>query len=202
MNVSCGHCNAKLNIPDEKIAKNRENIFKCPKCREKIIVPPQGEKPSVMASPPSLQNLSFEERKNALVCTRNRELRDQLLPVIKQMGFGCEVPMNAKDAVERMDYHIYHLVMVDESFDPEGDAGVLFLRMNAMDMSLRRKICFIMVTEKFNSNDNMAALHASVNNMIHFDDIPHLSSFLTKALIAHQNLYKVYNDCLREAGRA
>lgn len=38
MEVTCGHCKAKLNIPDEKIPKDHRVKVSCPKCKEKIIL--------------------------------------------------------------------------------------------------------------------------------------------------------------------
>lgn len=38
MEVTCGHCKAKLNIPDEKIPKDQRVKVRCPKCNEKIIL--------------------------------------------------------------------------------------------------------------------------------------------------------------------
>ena len=36
MNVTCKHCQAKINIPDEKIPEGKDTSFKCPKCKGKI----------------------------------------------------------------------------------------------------------------------------------------------------------------------
>ena len=36
MECTCGHCNAKLNIPDEKIPKYKRVKIRCPKCNGKI----------------------------------------------------------------------------------------------------------------------------------------------------------------------
>jgi predicted Zn finger-like uncharacterized protein len=36
MEVTCEHCNAKLNIPDEKIPKDQRVKIGCPKCKKKI----------------------------------------------------------------------------------------------------------------------------------------------------------------------
>ena len=36
METTCEHCKAKLNIPDEKIPKNKTVKIACPKCKKKI----------------------------------------------------------------------------------------------------------------------------------------------------------------------
>ncbi len=200
MNITCQHCQTKLNIPDEKITPDKDVAFKCPKCQEKILIPAI-RKPS---SPPAgMAHLPFEERKNALICIKDPLLQKQVHHIVAQMGFNAEIPMDVKDAVSRMEYHVYHLILIDESFDPgKASRPGIFHRLNTMDMSLRRRICFVMVSTAFNSNDNMAALNNSVNNMIHIDDIPRLDAFLSQALMDHKQIYSVYQDSLRQAGKA
>ena len=45
MEVICQSCSAKLNIPDEKIPKNKAVRVACPKCKEKITINPPSEEP-------------------------------------------------------------------------------------------------------------------------------------------------------------
>ena len=102
-----------------------------------------------------------------------------------------------------MEYHSFHLVILEDAFDQEnnGLAGILD-RLNTIDMSMRRRICLVLVSHKFNTSDNMAALHSSVNGIIHQDDILHLELFLSRVLEEHKNLYTVYNESLKLVGKA
>ncbi|MCK5350446.1 MAG: hypothetical protein KAJ25_13705 [Desulfobacula sp.] len=139
---------------------------------------------------------------NALVCIDGDELRKKVYSLVKQMGLNAEAVADTKAALKKLEYHIYHLVIMDDAFDQnKGFSGILD-RMNTMDMSLRRRICLIWVSNKFNTNDNMAALHSSVNAIIHQDDIIHLEPFLSRALMEHKNFYTVYNESLKLAGKA
>ncbi|WP_299978527.1 zinc-ribbon domain-containing protein [Desulfobacula sp.] len=195
MNVTCHNCKTKLNIPDYKISKDKESVFKCPKCKEKVHVP-------AVKQQKQISNLSFDERLNALVCIDGDDLKRKVYSLIKQMGLNAETAANTKAALKRLEYHIYHLVIIDDAFDQnKGFSGILN-RMNTIDMSLRRRICLIWVSNKFNTNDNMAALHSSVDTIIHQDDIIHLEAFLSRALMEHKNFYTVYNDSLKQAGKA
>lgn len=202
MNITCQHCKTKLNIPDQKISKDKESVFKCPKCKERIIVPAKRNAAPEPETGRIASNLSFEDRQNALVCIDDPGLKKNVFSTVKGMGFNTEIPMDTTDALERMEYHVYHLVVADESFDENKGLKKILDRMDAIDMSLRRRICLILVSSKHNSYDHMSALHASVNNIIHKDDIPHLESFLTKVLTEHKNFYTVYNDSLKQAGKA
>ncbi|MCK5162903.1 MAG: zinc-ribbon domain-containing protein [Desulfobacula sp.] len=202
MNVTCPNCKTKLNIPDHKIPKDKDTTFKCPKCKEKVHVPAVKKQKPVKEKPGQILNLSLEERLNALVCIEDQDLKGKVYSVIKQMGFNAEAVTNTKAALNKMEYHIYHLVIIDEAFDQKKGVLDIISRMNTIDMSLRRRICLVLVSSKFKTNDNMATLHSSVNGIIHPDDITHLEAFLSQVLSEHKNFYMVYNESLKKSGKA
>jgi len=195
MNITCHNCKTKLNIPDHKISRDKESTFKCPKCKEKVHIP--AVKPKRQVS-----NISFEDRQNALVCIDDQDLKKTVYSTIKQMKFNLEAVQDTKSAFSKMEYHIYHLVIIDEAFEQNIGISDIIERMNTIDMSLRRRICLVLISNRFNTNDNMMALHSSVNHIIHQDDIIHLESFLAKVLLEHKNFYSVYNESLKLAGKA
>jgi predicted Zn finger-like uncharacterized protein len=204
MNVTCQNCKTKLNIPDDKIPKNKESIFKCPKCKEKVSVsaPDMEQNNFAEENKSQSQPRSFEDRRNALVCIGDDDLKQKIYSTIDQMGFSADTVNNTKAALKKMDYHIYHLVIMDETFDKNKGITGLIDTINSIDMYLRRRMCLVLVSDQFKTNDDMAALHASVNKVIQLDDINHLDTFLSKALVEHKNFYTVYNESLKLAGRA
>ncbi len=202
MNLTCRQCKTKLNIPDHKIPKDKDAKISCPKCKYKITIP---------ASPPAgvtgemnrqSARLSFEDRMNAMVCVGDPELQKKTGQTLAAMGFEIQAVKDAKTAMSKMEYHVFHLLITDEAFDRNKGAARIIHKLNTVDMSLRRRICAVLLTRMFQTNDNMAALHKSVNNILHAGDIAHLESFLTKALFDHKNLYSVYNESLKSAGKA
>jgi hypothetical protein len=119
------------------------------------------------------------------------------------MGLNADTAVDMRGAFNKMEYNAYQLLILEDDFDPEnkGATGIIE-RMSAIDMSLRRKICIVLISQKFNTNDNMAALHSSVNNIIHQDDTHHMEAFLSKAVAEHKNLYSIYNESLKLVGKA
>lgn len=202
MNVICHHCKTKLTIPDHKLPRDKESSLKCPKCGEKIQIPPAKHPASSGEKAGASFRLSPEDRLNALICIGNDDLKKKALAFLRQMGFTAEVVTETRAALSKMEYHIYHLVVIDDTFDHNTGMSDIMARMNAMDMSLRRRICLVWISSKFNTNDDMAALHASVNAIIHRDDINHLDTFLSRALTDHKNFYTVYSGSLKQIGRS
>ncbi len=202
MNVTCLHCKTKLNIPDHKLPRDKDAAFKCPKCGEKIHVQAANQQKSAKEpSAPSFQ-LAAEDRADALVCVGSEAHQKKAVDVIGQMGFQTEAVNDTRAALNKMEYHIYHLVIVDDAFDRNSGISGIIDRMNAMDMSLRRRICLVWISSRFNTGDHMAALHTSVNAIIHMDDLRHLQGFLSRALTDHKNVYTVYTASLKQMGRA
>jgi len=195
MNVTCNHCRTKLNIPDNKISSDKDTTFKCPKCKEKILIP------AVKPRRPD-HNTGIEDRLDALICMDDPDMRKKTDSAVRQMGFHLETAVDTKAALRKMEYHIYPLLLIDEAFDKNRGVSGIIKSMNAIDMSVRRRICVVLISGRFNTNDNMAALHSSVNNILLREDILHMGAFLSKALQDHKNFYTVYRESLKLAGKA
>lgn len=202
MIITCRNCKTKRNIPDNKIPKDKGLAFKCSECGEKIKIPSAKQQNSIVEDTrqSTLHNSSGEQQ-NALICIDENDLKKKAYSIVKQMGLNAETTANAKAALKKMDYRIYHLVIIDESFEHNNGASGIIERMNTIDMSLRRRICLVLISDKFNTNDNMASLHSSVNSIIHHNDIINLKTFLDRALMEHKNFYTVYNESLKLAGK-
>jgi len=184
------------------IPREKNSIFKCPKCKEKIQVPAVKQQKSVMANKRQSFHLSFDEKLNALICLNGDDLEKKVVSAVKQMGLNTESVTNAKEALKKLEYHIYHLVIIDNAFDGNKGMASIIDRMNTMDMSLRRRICIVWVSNKFSTNDNLTSLHFSVNAILHQDDMTDIEPFLSRALLEHKHFYTVYNDSLKLAGKA
>ncbi len=196
MNVICDNCKTKLTIPDNKVPQNRDSTFKCPKCKEKIKI-------SAMKPEEQDLNLSLENKLNALalVCIGDNDLQKKVHSVVKNIGFNAKVVDTSKEALKKLEYHIYPLILLDEAFDQNRGVTRILDKLNAIDMSLRRKICLVLMSRQFNTNDNMSALHTSVNCIINVDDEAYLTNFLPKVLKDHKNLYTIYNASMNLTGQ-
>jgi len=201
MDVTCHNCKTKFNIPDHRIPREKASVFTCSKCNEKIQIPALTQVKTVKKDKQQSFPLSFDERLTALVCMGRDELKKKVVSALKRMGLNAEAAANADSALKRVEYHLYPLVMMDDAFDHHKGAARIIDRMNTMDMSLRRRICLVWISDQFKTNDHLAALHSSVNAILHQGDILHLEPFLSRALMEHKQFYTVYNESLKLAGK-
>jgi len=65
MEIVCGSCNAKLNIPDERIPQGQRVSVRCPRCKNKMVIDATTMEPKV-ASPPDQM---FEKPESSIADT-------------------------------------------------------------------------------------------------------------------------------------
>lgn len=208
MNITCPHCKTRLNIPDHKIPRDKDSSFKCPKCQEKVQVlvsqlnlsVPGPQKKEVVKKE-SLGG-DVQGREQALVCMDDSPARDKLVAAVEGLWFHVEATGSTSSALKKMAYHSYPLVLLSESFDQNKGFKAMATHMNELDMSLRRRICLVLFSDRLPTGDPMSALHSSVNYIVGSDSLDHVEVILTTALTEHQTFYTVYNESMRATGKA
>jgi len=221
VNIICPHCKTKLNIPDHRIPKNRDTSFKCPKCQGRVQVAASQLKqpalnPDALTVPgsgaPKEESskkeflgpgiLSAGGQEYALVCMDDSPGKMKVVDAVKGAGFHVESPVSISEAFIKMAYHIYPLILLDESFDRNRGFKAMSIHMNELDMAMRRRICLVLVSDRLPTGDPMSALHSSVNFIVGSDSLDHVDDILSTALMEHKNLYTVYNESMKAAGKA
>ncbi len=211
MNIICPHCKTKLNIPDHRIPRDKDSSFKCPKCQEKVKVAASQLKLSAQEFPKNREEkieslgagvLAVHGQEHALVCMDDSPGKEKLVAAVQRIGFQVETPDSISEAFKKMAYQLYPLVLVDESYCQNKGFKAMFTHMNELDMSLRRRICLVLYSDRLPTGDPMSALHSSVNYIVGSDSLGHLEEILSTAVTEHKNFYRVYNDSMRAAGKA
>jgi predicted Zn finger-like uncharacterized protein len=205
MNIRCSHCKSQFTIPDDKLPKNKDAVFTCPKCKEKIQIPlaktVAGEKPADVGTRLlSGSDFSLQGQERALVLVSEGPFQKPALAAVRQLGYGVETAADQVDAAKKIAYHVYPLVVLERGFD-RGPKNILTY-MNMLDMSIRRMICLVLMGQQFKTGDPMAALHASANYVAGPDSLGQLSAVLSAAVKAHKDFYRVYMDAMKTAGKA
>lgn len=199
MNITCEHCQARLNIPDERVPKDKDTTVGCPKCKGKIII-----KAKSTAAPAEKKGsgFSFEDRLNAMICIGDMQTEQQVHQAVTNLGYDVLAVSDAPAALDKLEYHVYHLVVIDESFDQNLGLARILEKINMIDMSVRRRIALVLLSDRYKTNDHMAALHASVNSILNREDMIHIEPFIQQVTADHKNLYTVYNESLKLVGKA
>jgi len=213
--IACSRCQSRFRLPQGKTLPEGAGGISCPRCGGQIAL--GGEPAAASESTVSLREIDpgayndadrpfdfiEEEGKTALVCEQHPLLKKPILESLQQMEYQITVADNAREALKRMRYHTYDVVVVDEGFDtdnPETNGVLLF--MERMAMSSRRNMFVVLVSNRHRTMDNMTAFLKSVNLVVNTKNIEDFPKILNRGLTDHLAFYRIFREKLKETGRA
>ena len=226
METVCEHCKAKLNIPDKKIPKNKAVRIACPKCKKKMTV--DGSKKhnetgrfhlSFIESSQTGESTDdrygygdysddealgfFEEgTKLGLVMEGNSEQTDKIRMAIGQLGYKAISAPNIRDAIGRMRFHHFDLVILSDGFDGQSfERNPVLSYLNNISMAIRRRMFVVLMGEGFKTMDDMMAFALSANLVVNTKELDKLLAILKRAISDYEKFYKVFMDTLVEVGK-
>ena len=217
MEINCNSCQSKFRIADEKLPKDKTAFLKCPKCQNRIAVPPV-VKDGETTDPPVLEEDFFsfdedesdgyevsdkpfdfveEEGKSALLCESDPMIKKAIKPVLDVLEYSITEVRNSREALKSMRYRNYDLIVVNEYFDAKNpDANGVLIYLERLNMAVRRDIFTAMITRRFRTMDNMTAFQKSVNMVVNVDNITDFDKILRRGLADFGMFYQAFKDCL------
>jgi predicted Zn finger-like uncharacterized protein len=206
MEVVCESCQARFNVPDDKIPAGKSIRAACPKCKNKITIAPQpadassaqtDDKAAADRYDAAEKPFDFieEDALTALICEPDPAVREKISSVLELMEYHLTSVSNTREALKKMRYHNYNVVVVNESFDttnPETNGVLLFLER--LPMSTRRAIFVCLISGRFRTMDHMLALNKSVNMIINMKNLNDFGKILSAALTDNDIFYRVYKE--------
>ena len=225
--ITCTGCSAKLNVPDHKIPKDKKSSFLCPKCKQRLYIEPDSLDTTTNGDPSPRKAATAEpaprpqsstpdydaaERpfdylddnaETALVCLGDTNTAGHARTALEEMKYHIEAVADIKTALTRMKYHLFNIIVIDDTFDSEHmGSNTLFQKLKELDMTLRRQIVVILISKSLRTQDNMAALHASVNQIInHKEMTSNALNLFKKTLKDHGQFYAIFNETLKKIGK-
>jgi predicted Zn finger-like uncharacterized protein len=213
MDISCDQCGGSFKIPDEKLPAGKSAVVKCPKCKNKISVTgPEPEKPSAPSSggggafgfderpdestyDASEKPFDFieEEGETALICEADGTVKNKIKKVLDFMEYHISETADTRDALKKMRYHDYDLIVVNESFSSRSpDSNGVLIYLERLKMKTRRKIFVVLLTKRFKTMDAMTSFERSVELIVNVNDVDHFEKILKRALTDHDQFYRIY----------
>ncbi len=211
MEIICQECQSKFKLADEKIPVDRVATLPCPKCKNKISVGPRNKSASSFNNefdmdPYDASDKPFdfieEEGSTALICESDTQVTKKIVNILDLMEYHITVAENGRDALKKMRYHQYDLILIDETFyagSPESNMVLLYIER--LSMNTRRNLFVAMLSKNFRTQDNMTAFKYSVNIVINVNSIDEFDKILQRGLADHEFFFRVYIDTLKKEGR-
>ena len=220
MEITCNKCQSKFKIPDDKIPAGKTAALKCPKCKEKILVGP-GQESEKKPEPPRPEPAAHdevhaedydaadkpfdfveEEGKTALVCESDPGLKEKITAALQAMEYHITEAESGRDALKKMRYHVYDLVLVNEEFDTsDPDSNGVMIYLERLNINVRRNVFVIMLSARFRTLDSMMGFNKSVNMIVNISNINEIDKILRRGMADHDMFYRIFTDGLRKTGR-
>jgi predicted Zn finger-like uncharacterized protein len=225
MKITCNACHSGFKIPDDSVPPGKKASMLCPKCKEKITV--YGEAGSQQTLDEDQEILTFddfastnegveaydsgdrpfdfieEEGKTSLLCEKNASFLKTMQEPLRLMEYHTSLAHDARDALKKMRYHTFDLIVVNETFDTQNpDANGVLIYLERLNMMIRRNIYVIMISNRFRTMDNMMAFRNSVNLIVNAKNISEFGTILSRGITDNEYFYRLYKENLREAGHA
>lgn len=211
MDILCQKCRSRFKVPDEKIPADRKVSLPCPKCREQITIDPHKTSENLFleafdagAYDSSEKPFDFieEEGQTALVCESDAAALKTIVNHLNLLEYHVTVSDSGRDALKKMRYHQYDLVVVNESFFCDGpDANMVMLYLERLNMSVRRNIYVTMISNKYRTMDQMMAFRHSVNIIVNTKNIDDIGKIIQRGLTDNDFFYRVFKESLKEVGK-
>ncbi len=214
MQVTCTHCQARLSVPEGKIPKGQKVAITCPKCKQKFKVAIPEENTSIQGMDGAagyeyrdvdeVLQLTFEEGEKLALAMLSPEIdKEKVRESAEELGFRFILAENTRDALSKMRFHHFNMVLICDNFDGIGlDQSPIMNYINHLPMSSRRRIFLVLIGDEFNSMDQMKAFALSSNLVVNKKDMEKLTPILRRALTDHELFYKVFMETLVEVGKA
>ncbi|HHP7234498.1 MAG TPA: zinc-ribbon domain-containing protein [Desulfobacterales bacterium] len=212
MDIVCQKCQSRFKVPDEKIPADRKVSLPCPKCRQQISIAPRKDGQQQLQEAFSSSNYDAsekpfdfieEEGQTALVCESDATALKKIVSTLNLLEYHVTVSDSGRDALKKMRYHQYDLVVVNESFFCDGpDANMVLLYLERLNMSTRRNIYVVMISSKYRTMDQMMAFRHSVNMIVNTKNIDDIGKIIQRGLTDNDFFYRVFKESLKEVGKS
>ena len=212
MEIICQSCQGKFKIADGKVPEGKTAAFKCPRCGSAIVIKPKVVEPEPDASFDDLfefdedegegydasdKPFDFieEEGQTALLCESDALIREKIRPSLDILEYHITEVPNSREALKKMRYHNYDLVVINEYFDAQDpDANPLLIYLERMAMEMRRNIFVTLLTTRFRTMDHMSAFQKSVNLVLNLRNIDDFDKIIQRAIADFGLFYKVFKE--------
>jgi hypothetical protein len=142
------------------------------------------------------------DTETALICVTDDTIREKIIGDLKGRDFFITEVKTAKEAVKKMRFHVYTLLVIDENFDTTNpDSNDLIRYLANFSMSTRRRMFVALLSSRLRTLDKMAALTRSVNMIIGTQNVKDFITLITNGMAENEGFYYTFLDTMKASGK-
>lgn len=136
-----------------------------------------------------------EGAKTAVICEPDPERRARIREVAESMKYHILEAENARDTLKQMRFHDFDLVVLHELFDTrDAEMNHVLKYLSQLNMTSRRKMFLVLLSENLRTMDKMQAFNKSVNLIVNLNDMGNFEKILQAGISDHDNFYQVFKE--------
>lgn len=144
-----------------------------------------------------------EDARLALLMVDAPRQASKVESAVKGMGYRCISSPNSRDAIGKMRFHHFDLVILADGYDGMDLVNNSVMHyLNRLSMSVRRNIFLVLIGDRFKTRDNMAAFALSANVVLNPKELNRFAPILRNAISENEKFYKIFRDIMMEVGKA
>lgn len=140
-----------------------------------------------------------EDQVTVLLCEPVSSLRSKTTDLLKAEGYLVTPAESAQEALRKMRYHTYDVVVVNELFDCDDPShNLILVYLEELSMQVRRLIYVVLTGAAFRTMDNMTAFNRSVNLTINLENMDAIAAILKQGLAENRAFYRLFREVLSD----
>jgi CheY-like chemotaxis protein len=143
----------------------------------------------------------MEQGETALICESDPVARDRICNDLKSLDYAVTEVESVRDALKKMRFHVFDLILINEGFDAANGAHELLKALEVLDIFNRRQMFVALIGDSFRTMDSMAAFRKSVNLVINKGDLKEIGAIIKHGVQENKVFYHTYTEVLRNKGR-
>jgi len=219
MEIVCDSCESKFKLSDDKIPAGKTVNLSCPKCKNQLsVTAPQEFEEEI---PQQIEDMfgfneddddeigeydvserpfDFveEEGKTALICESELDIQKKLATVLEVLEYHITVARNTRDALKKMRYHNYNILIINDRFDSEDpDKNGVLIYLERVNMVERRDMFVTLISDRFRTMDNIVSFQKSVSIVLNENNIDDFDRILRRGIADNDMFYRAFKEKLR-----
>ncbi len=203
MEVVCRSCNKKFLIPDEKIpAGIKKFAVKCPYCKDRVVVEVKKEDLEVKKDISDFYTVPPDNfppgSKTAFLYVFDEMWRDEIITFLKEKSYYISEAHEENIGVQKLRINPYNVVFLEEK-----KAQPLLQEIGSWPGIQRRETNVILIGEKAESFDLLAAFVAGVNSYLSISDKNRIRELLEESMDRYKSFIEMWEAArkiLKEEG--
>ena len=133
-----------------------------------------------------------------LVCVDHEQYQKIIVPQLIDLGYKVHLGLFEDDVFLKLQTYSYDVLVIYESFkDSTLETNPILREITKRPDARRREYFVVLLSQRFATNDTMAAFVQSVDQIINIADLANFKPILRRGVAQYRELYHAFNEMVK-----